>query len=96
MRTTDFQRHFHPVCLSICTNEIDEDFDFDFNSIRKSIFLLFDQYIYRPDTLMADAGEAITNGFMMAFDYQSIDQFTRLQCFPRVDRNIDLHLSGTV
>ena len=89
--TTDMERHFHPTCLSICTNEIDEDFAFVFNSIRQSMLSLFN-FVYRPDTLMADAAEAITNGFMKAFRYKSIDYFTRLQCFPHVDRNVDIHL----
>ncbi len=51
-------------------------------------------YAYRPDTLIADAAEAITNGFMSAFDYASIDDFNRLMCYPHVDRNVDQHLKS--
>jgi hypothetical protein len=42
-------------------------------------------YAYRPDKLMAVAAEAITNGFMSAFDYASIDDFNRLMCYPHVN-----------
>ena len=59
------------------------------------MFSIF-EFSYRPDTLMADAAEAITNGFMHAFRYESIDDFTRLQCFPHVDRNVDIHLRYTL
>ena len=47
-----------------------------------------------PITLMADAAESITNGFMSAFNYASIDDFIRLMCWPHTDRNIEQHCKG--
>ena len=42
---------------------------------------------YRPNILIADGAEAITNGFMAAFDYKSITEFIRIMCWAHVHRN---------
>ena len=55
------ERHFHPLAKSICSNETEEDFAFAFNSIKNDVKSIFN-FDYKPNTLMADAAEAITNG----------------------------------
>ncbi|CAF1030510.1 unnamed protein product [Brachionus calyciflorus] len=73
--------------LSICTGETSDDFSFVFNSLIKAQKKLFD-YNYRPRTLIADGAEAITNGFINAFDYENLD-FKRVMCWAHVLRNFD-------
>jgi hypothetical protein len=51
-----------------------------------SMYNSFDDFVYTPETLMGDAAEAITNGFVKAFGYESKDDFIRLMCHPHVDR----------
>ena len=41
-----------------------------FNSVKITC-LSFNKYEYKPNTLIADAVPAITNGFMSAFGYSS-------------------------
>ena len=71
--------------MSICKNETADDFEFIFGSLKKVLKRLFD-YEYKPNALQADAAEAITNGFMAAFGYNSVDEFIRLMCWAHVWR----------
>jgi hypothetical protein len=58
----------------------------DFKKAAKtSLAKLFD-YEYQPNVLVADGAEAITNGFMKAFDYLSLEEFIRVMCWSHVDR----------
>ena len=86
--TTDKQKKFHPLSMSICSNETAVDFEFIFASVKKVLSQLFD-VDYKPSILQADGAEAITNGFMAAFEYESIDDFVRLMCWAHVYRAID-------
>ena len=86
--TTDMHRQFHPISLSICSNETATDFEFIFVSIRKVVNALFTQD-YKPSILMADGADAITNGFLLAFDYESVDDCVRLMCWAHVFRAVD-------
>jgi hypothetical protein len=56
-----------------------------FRALKKALRDLFD-YDYRPSILIADGAEAITNGFMEAFDYESADDFTRIMCWAHLYR----------
>jgi hypothetical protein len=47
------------------------------------------EVVYRPDILIADGAEAITNGFMAAFDYETANDFTRIMCWAHVYRKIE-------
>ena len=38
---------------------------------------------------MADGADAITNGFLLAFDYESVDDCVRLMCLAHVFRAVD-------
>jgi hypothetical protein len=77
--TTDLSRQFHPFCLSVCTNEDNEDFTFIFNTLKVSIQVLFN-IIYNPTILMADAAASITIAFTSVFG----SNFTRLMCYCHV------------
>ena len=83
--TTDMCRSYHPQSISICTQETEKEFEFAFNAIKDSLLNIFD-YNYRPKILVADGAEAITNGFMKAFNYASIEEFIRIMCWSHVDR----------
>ena len=41
--TTDMCRSYHPQCLSICTQETEKEFEFEFafNAIKDSLLTLF-------------------------------------------------------
>lgn len=45
--------------------------------------------VYRPDILIADGAESITNGFMAAFDYETANDFTRIMCWAHVHRKVE-------
>ncbi|CAF1058690.1 unnamed protein product, partial [Brachionus calyciflorus] len=68
---TDLQKKFHPITLSICTNETHEEFEFIFSSIIKGINKVYNSD-FRPIVLVADGADAITNGFMSAFGYNNV------------------------
>ena len=89
--TTDKQRRFHGSNISVCSNETATDFELIFRALKGIMSKLYGEE-YKPDTLMADAAEAITNGFTAAFNYESIDDFTRLMCWPYVDRACEKRL----
>ena len=61
--TTDLQRHFHPVSVSICSNEAVDDFTFIFSALKDSIGKIHNQ-IYQPTILIADGAEQITNALL--------------------------------
>ena len=86
----DRRKRFHPISVSVCTNEREEDYEFIFSAVKDILKKLHD-HDWRPDTLMADGAEAITNGFMKAFAYRSTDEFNRLMCWPHVERNVSKH-----
>ncbi|CAF1043138.1 unnamed protein product [Brachionus calyciflorus] len=46
-------------------------------------------YEFKPEILIADGAEAITNGFINAFNYKSIDEFNLVMCWAHVHRAID-------
>jgi hypothetical protein len=86
--TTDRQKRFHPLGLSITYNEKGDDFAFGFNSIKESAAKIND-FEYKPNILIADGAEAISNGFNDAFP--SFEK--RVMCFAHVIRNIDSQLN---
>jgi hypothetical protein len=83
--TTDMCRSYHPQSVSICTQETENEFEFAFNAIKDFLLKIF-EYHYRPKILVADGAEAITNGFLKAFNYASIAEFIRIMCWAHVDR----------
>jgi len=53
----DNNKNFHPIGFIVCDSEDSDDFEFVFSSIKT-----FDPD-YKPDFLVADCADAITNGF---------------------------------
>ena len=88
MLVTCMHRQFHPISRSICSNKTATDFEFIFVSIRKVVNALFSQN-YKSSILMADRADAITNGFLLAFDYDSVDYCVRLMCWAHVFCAVD-------
>ncbi|CAK9297415.1 unnamed protein product [Gordionus sp. m RMFG-2023] len=85
--TTDKKSAFHPFGLAICLSETAEDHQFIFESLRLNC-LKIHNHIYKPKILIADASDAITKGFVSAFD--SMEK--RVVCWAHVKKNIDSHL----
>lgn len=79
---------FHAYTVSICSGETGDDFEFIFLAVKKQLKNIYN-YDYKPDILIADGAEAITNGFMGVFNYESIDNFTRVMCWAHVNRAVD-------
>ena len=65
--TTDLDRKFHPISLSVCTEEKQKDFEFIFKTIRDVLFKLDDSNAYNPNVLIADGSDAIRNAFTRIF-----------------------------
>ena len=87
--TTDFARRFHPFCLSVCTNEDNGDFTFIFETLKRSVLLLF-KTVYSHSILMADAAASITIAFTVVFG----SNFLRLMCYCHVERACARRLNG--
>jgi hypothetical protein len=51
---------------------------------------------YRPSALVTNAAPAITNGFIKAFDYESLGDFNRVTCWAHVVMEIDKKLPSTI
>ncbi len=81
--TTDSEKKFHPFSINVCTNETHEDFCFIFSALVDKAKQLFN-HEYRANVLIADAAEAITNGFTSAFKYENHSEFTRVMCWSHV------------
>lgn len=58
-------------------------------SIKEALKNIY-AYEYKPEALIADGAEAITNGFMNAFGYDSIHSFIRVMCWAHVHRAIEI------
>ena len=71
-----------------------KDYEFFFKAVSKAVKQCTGED-YKPDCLVADAAGSITEGFMQAMEYDSIDDFSRVVCFQHVKRNVDKHLSST-
>lgn len=64
--TVDRAKQFHPIAAAICSHETAEDFEFIFLSIKEIVFTMFG-VVLDFTLLMADAAEAISNGFLRVF-----------------------------
>lgn len=79
--TTDLDRHFHPLCLSICSNEQRESFEFILESLKKEVPEL------SPTHLISDASQAIREAFRRVFG----PDCSVLMCWAHAFRNISKH-----
>lgn len=64
--TTDADRRFHLIGISVSTNEKTEDFEFLFKTMKKVVFDIYGVEL-KPTTLICDAAAAIRNGFRNIF-----------------------------
>lgn len=80
--TTDLDRHLHPSGVSVCTDEKTADFEFIFQTLSSAVSRVLGQS-YMPTTLVADAAEAIHNGFTAVFGMLLI-----IMCWAHVKRAI--------
>ncbi|CAF3028112.1 unnamed protein product, partial [Rotaria sp. Silwood2] len=87
--TTDKQCAFHPFGIVLCINEETNDFEFMFKSVQLTVEKLYN-FNYCPIILVADASEAITNGFINVFNV--IEK--RIMCWFHVTKNIDTQLNA--
>lgn len=85
---TDLDRHLHPSGVSVCTDEKTEDFQFVFQSLSSGIHRVTGQS-FLPTTLVADAAEAIHNGFTNVFGLLLI-----IMCWAHVKRAINKRYKG--
>lgn len=67
---SDMNKVFHPFGLTLSRDEKSEDFEFIF----KSLIIGIERCLFQPlghVNLLADAADAITNGFKNAFSHQN-------------------------
>ena len=79
-------RHFHSLCIAVCTNEKAVDYEFVFRNLKDAV----ENEIgvpFVPRVLIADAAEAITNGFSAVFG-----DHIRVICWFHVMLNIKMKL----
>lgn len=81
--STDKNKSFHPLCIAITTYEKADDYRFVFYCLKIAVENELG-LTFQPKILIADASEAITNGFSSIFNYE----FTRVYCWAHVVRNI--------
>ena len=75
-------RHFHPICISISSNEKKSSFCFVFETLKK--------WNFNPTILVSDASEAIRQGFIEFFG--STNKVQLVMCWAHVRRNLQKHL----
>lgn len=86
--TTDQDRHFHAFGLGITSGETAEDFAFIFQSVADGVRMVTGAN-YQPSILVADAADAITNGFASVFG----QGFKRIMCWAHAKRAMDKRLA---
>ncbi|KAL0902493.1 hypothetical protein ABMA27_000347 [Loxostege sticticalis] len=64
--TTDQNRKFHPLCLTISSNEQKEDFKLMFQGLKDKIQEIFESS-WNPKVLVCDAAKSIQNAFLEVF-----------------------------
>ena len=81
--TTDRGCHYHPFGLAVCTEERKDDFNFVFSALKRL------RPSFTPGIVLADAAEAITNGFAEVYGPPT----KRIICWVHVQRNIKKRLT---
>ena len=88
--TTDRDKKFHPFGVAMCCNETEDAFKFIFKSIKDCVQEIY-QYDYQPTILVADAAEAITNGFTSVF----LELLFRVMCWFQMKKAFGDHETFT-
>ena len=76
-------RKFHPFAIAVTSDEATDDFRFLFESLKQCCEDFY-HHDYKPETLIADCADAITNATFLAFG-----DVKRVHCWAHIDRNID-------
>ena len=84
--TTDRDKAFHPFGVVMCSNETDEAFKFIFQSIKDTVKDVYN-FDYLLTILIADAADAITNGFTRVFK----ELLTRVMCWFHMKKAFEAH-----
>ena len=87
--TIDKGKHFHPFGLLLTKTEQERDFAYFFKTVKSMIQAVYD-YDYEPNRLLADAADAITNGFKLVYK----NLITRLVCWAHVKSNIEKRIKS--
>jgi len=74
----------------MCCSEKDEAFKFIFNAVKESVYEIY-KVDYQPTILVADASDAITNGFKEVFEQLS----QRVMCWFHMKKAYEDHESFT-
>ena len=80
--TSDADYVFHPLAVAVTKGETEDDFAFLFRALHAR------NLEWKPEILLADASEAITNGFKAVFGEPDV----RAMCFFHVVQNVDKYL----
>ena len=88
--TSDADKVFHPFLIAICTNETQHDFHFVFNSLQIGLKLIGKTKLANV-SLLADAADAITNGFKATF-YPNTSSFKRGMCWFHMQKAVSNRL----
>lgn len=86
---TDLDRHLHPSGISVCTDEKTADFIFIFQSLVTGVHRVVEQS-FQPTTLVADAAEAIHNGFKFVYG----DDVLIIMCWAHLKRAVQKRYRG--
>lgn len=81
--TTDQNRKFHPICLTVSSNEQKEDFKLMFQGLKDKIFEIF-EISWNPKVLVCDAAKSIQNAFLEVFG----DHVVVRMCWAHAKRKI--------
>ncbi|KAJ6642716.1 hypothetical protein Bhyg_07670 [Pseudolycoriella hygida] len=81
--TVDKDRHFHLTAMCVSTTEREEDFTFFFQTIKDTIFKIFNG-VLEPKIILCDACKAISNAFLAVFG----DQCLVLMCWFHVKKAV--------
>ena len=80
--TTDMDRHFHPFGFAVCSNEVEEDFRFIFESIKDH------NHDNKNLILVSDSSDAIRNAFENVNESKN-----KVMCWAHVRRCVEKKLS---
>jgi hypothetical protein len=86
--TTDKMKKFHPFGLALVTDETEISFNFLFKSLLKA------RPNFKPNVLIADSAQSITNAFEESFGVTHGESYIRIHCYFHVTKNLDLRLKS--
>lgn len=90
--TTDRDRKFHLIGISVCSGETEKDFEFTFQSVKNSA-LAAHLINIQPQSLVCDAApaHAIQNGFKTVFGAEMII----LMCWAHMRKNVQKRIASS-